>query len=225
MEDHTEGLNMEGYVVMEYVLGTCLGKGVWRELSPTTKAAVYDQLISYIQQLRAFSLPRNSRLGRIGGGVSVGSVFAHCGSDPFDPLAAFVRYFNLKLELMRRCSRAQGSDFTEEEFSPLAFIPGDIAEKNLILDPAGTLWFRDWAMAGVYPVFFEWAAMQRQEWIERFMDGLKARLVERGFCDYEMDAEKVKRFKTLSWCLDFPVFDGVRRRRRYHRGHILRAPR
>jgi hypothetical protein len=40
-----------------------------------------------------------------------------------------------------------------------------------------------------------------------FVDGLKARLVEKGFCDNEVDEEKVKRFLRLSWCLDFPVFD------------------
>lgn len=206
-DDHIEGLNAMGYIVMEYVPGTCLGDGAWRELSPITKAAVYDQLISYIQQLQAFSLPPDLRLGRIGDGLSIGSVFSHCGSGPFDSLAAFVRYFNLKLELTRRCGRAQGSDFTEEEFSPLTFIHGDIAEKNLILDPSGTLWLMDWALAGVYPAFFEWAAMQRQEWTKGFVDGLKARLVEKGFCDNMVDEEKVKRFLRLSWRLDFPVFD------------------
>ncbi|KAA8893745.1 hypothetical protein FN846DRAFT_490146 [Sphaerosporella brunnea] len=189
-DDHIEGLNAMGYIVMEYVPGTCLGDGAWRELSPITKAAVYDQLISYIQQLQAFSLPPDLRLGRIGDGLSIGSVFSHCGSGPFDSLAAFVRYFNLKLELTRRCGRAQGSDFTEEEFSPLTFIHGDIAEKNLILDPSGTLWLMDWALAGVYPAFFEWAAMQRQEWTKGFVDGLKARLVEKGFCDNMVDEEK-----------------------------------
>jgi hypothetical protein len=44
-----------------------------------------------------------------------------------------------------------------------------------------------------------------------FVDGpeLKARLVEKGFCDNEVDEEKVKRFLRLSWCLDFPVFDEI----------------
>jgi hypothetical protein len=59
----------------------------------------------------------------------------------------------------------------------------------------------------VYPAFFEWAAMQRQEWTKGFVDGLKARLAEKGFFDYDVDEVKVKRFKTLSWCLDFPIFD------------------
>jgi hypothetical protein len=203
-----QGFKMEmGYIVMEYVAGTCLGNGVWRELSPTAKAAVYDQLISYIQQMRAFSLPRDARPGRLGGGLSVGILFSDSGSGPFISLGELVRYFNLKMALTRHCRGVQDSGFTEEEFSPLVFIHGDIAEKNLILDTTGTLWLMDWATAGVYPAFFEWAAMQRQEWTKGFVDGLKARLAEKGFFDYDVDEEKVKRFKTLSWCLDFPVFD------------------
>ncbi|KAJ5114458.1 hypothetical protein NUU61_000217 [Penicillium alfredii] len=40
------------------------------------------------------------------------------------------------------------------------FTHHDLAPRNILLSPSGELWLLDWDLAGFYPIYFEYAAMQ-----------------------------------------------------------------
>jgi thiamine kinase-like enzyme len=43
---------------------------------------------------------------------------------------------------------------------PFVFTHHDLAPRNILLRPSGELWLLDWDLAGFYPIYFEYAAMQ-----------------------------------------------------------------
>ncbi|THG98131.1 hypothetical protein EW026_g3994 [Hermanssonia centrifuga] len=72
------------------------------------------------------------------------------------------RRISIALEKWRAIQRGKpytSPDFRFDDSMPLVLTHGDISLNNVRIGTDGTVWLLDWGRAGVYPRWFEYAAM------------------------------------------------------------------
>ncbi|KAI9820415.1 MAG: hypothetical protein M1832_003748 [Thelocarpon impressellum] len=64
------------------------------------------------------------------------------------------------MEAAKHGTVQEPTGYVPETPSKFVMTHHDLAPRNLLVDPAGQLWLLDWDLAGWYPRYFEYAAMQ-----------------------------------------------------------------
>jgi thiamine kinase-like enzyme len=73
----------------------------------------------------------------------------------------WVRFVSIRQEITAvKQSRPEPKGRIPPTSRTFVFTHHDLAPRNLLLDPTGKLWLLDWDLAGFYPLYFEYAAMQ-----------------------------------------------------------------
>ncbi|EED84112.1 predicted protein [Postia placenta Mad-698-R] len=172
-------------LAMEYIKGRSLD-WCWDDLSLWRKFVIAWTLRGYIRQLRRVRTEQIER--QIPGpltddlskplkcyGPAMGADY-HCG--PFSSATALFEWLNGRLRVTQYI-REWGFDilpFVQRE--PLVLVHGDLTPRNVVLGHDGKLWLIDWGSSGVYPPWFDAAAMlytQPQSswwlWVRRHLCG------------------------------------------------------
>ncbi|KAI0640515.1 kinase-like domain-containing protein [Trametes meyenii] len=159
-------------IVMDYIEGPTLAR-LWPTLSTWRKLLAAFILRRYIRQLRrCLKAPAEASPGPLcadgSARICESPVFGQVQSDrgPFASYAELSAFFNerhrmaLDIKNVSQDDPARADLFDDSE--PLVLTHQDINLRNVVVDKEGLLWLIDWAWAGYYPVWFEYAAMQRQ---------------------------------------------------------------
>ncbi|PSS29881.1 hypothetical protein PHLCEN_2v2612 [Hermanssonia centrifuga] len=157
------------YVFMEYIEGTDLAVA-WPNLGWRKRLRIIWKLRTYVAQLRKVEVPDvPGRLDGTGRPLRcIGHFFTDDGAGPFASYAAMSAWFaskrriSIALEKWRATQRGKSytsPDFRFDESMPLVLTHGDISLNNVRIGTDGTVWLLDWGRAGVYPRWFEYAAM------------------------------------------------------------------
>ncbi|OSX58262.1 hypothetical protein POSPLADRAFT_1154243 [Postia placenta MAD-698-R-SB12] len=172
-------------LAMEYIKGRSLD-WCWDDLSLWRKFVIAWMLRGYIRQLRRVRTEQIER--QIPGpltddlskplkcyGPAMGADY-HCG--PFSSATALFEWLNGRLRVTQYI-REWGFDilpFVQRE--PLVLVHGDLTPRNVVLGHDGKLWLIDWGSSGVYPPWFEAAAMLYTQpqpswwlWVRRHLCG------------------------------------------------------
>jgi hypothetical protein len=106
---------------------------------------MYDRVVTTMLGLREVGCltAKDTKISPLDGELAADAVFSDYGSGPFSSLASLLRYFNLEHGLACRFGKCQEPQFTIEDFSPVGFVHGDLAAKNLILGSNSDLWLID----------------------------------------------------------------------------------
>ncbi|KAI0665806.1 hypothetical protein C8Q78DRAFT_985808 [Trametes maxima] len=159
-------------IVMDYIEGPTLAQ-LWPTLSTWRKLLVAFTLRRYVRQLRRhLKAPAWTPPGPLcsdgSARVCESPVFGRVQSDrgPFASYAELSMFFNerhrmaLDIKNVSQDDPARTDLFDDSE--SLVLTHQDINLRNIIVDKEDHLWLIDWAWAGYYPVWFEYAAMQVQ---------------------------------------------------------------
>ncbi|OCH86603.1 kinase-like protein [Obba rivulosa] len=173
----------EHYLVMQYIPGVTLDR-CWDTLSIWRKLWVAWKLRSYVRELR---LVRNEQIDReVPGPITEDPsqpLKCHCPSTgesdigPFHTKRELARWAHGRLRLTEQVWNVNCGVEPFDDSEHLVLTHGDIAWRNLILGDDGKLWLIDWGSSGVYPPWFEYAAMRRLyesrfwTYIRRFVAG------------------------------------------------------
>ncbi|KIM19703.1 hypothetical protein M408DRAFT_30995 [Serendipita vermifera MAFF 305830] len=158
---------VDTYMVMDYVEGESLDK-CWGKLGLISKIKIAWQLRGYVSQLQTIQtlIP-----GPVDGSACVGFYFTETGAGPFASYDDMTAWFNHKLSVNERFApRPPGTkkldtpNIAKFDMSwPLVFTHQDLCPRNIILSKDGSLCIVDWAWAGFYPAWFEYAGMKRYD--------------------------------------------------------------
>ncbi|KAF8961533.1 kinase-like domain-containing protein [Flammula alnicola] len=203
------------WIVMDYIEGDVL-QSAWRTMSWWRRLSIVWFIRCYIRQLQKTTLPNPRVPGPFdASGKSypcIGYYFTEDGAGPFDSYSEMAAWFD-----RRRFDTqvAQHSDYGVllscpkfDTSHPLVLCHMDLHMRNIIVDRNGTPWIVDWANAGAFPPWLEYAHMvlwgkaAREEtcapkswiWFARFIIGD----YERYMTDY---------LNKLEWALQRPALD------------------
>ncbi|CAL1700404.1 unnamed protein product [Somion occarium] len=166
------------YLLMEHIPGRTLEE-CWDELSLWRKIWIAWKLRSYIRQLRRIRLPQID--AQVPGPLTedlshpkqcANPIFGEYEVGPFPSFSSMVRWFNERLVVAYRFDPVPNEQPEPlKARGPLVLTHGDLVPRNIILGDDGRLWIIDWGSSGVYPIWFEYAAMMRSA--NRPYNGLK----------------------------------------------------
>ena len=152
------------YCIMDRIPGKTL-EDVWTHLSWFTTIKLSLQLRRFVQHLRSLTSP-------VAGSLASGECRSFWLEDRYGlparcrpgDMEYFFRFW-INFTSMRKAMQAaeQREIPTPRQMlpaEPFVFTHHDLAPRNLLLSPSGELWLLDWDLAGFYPVYFEYAAMQ-----------------------------------------------------------------
>ena len=158
------------WIVMDYIPGPTLAH-VWPTLSTWRKIRVAFTLRRYVRQLRRLKAsattppgPLSAQGARICESPIFGQVRSHRG--PFASYSELSDFFNKRQQMAMDAEKLSRDDPSRNDLfddsEPLVLTHQDLNLRNIIVGEDGRLWIIDWAWAGYYPPWFEYAAMQRQ---------------------------------------------------------------
>ncbi|KAF9811160.1 hypothetical protein IEO21_06613 [Rhodonia placenta] len=154
------------FMAMEYIKGRSLD-WCWDDLSLWRKLVIAWTLRGYIHQLRRVRTEQIEHQipGPLTGDLSeplkcIGPAMgAEYRCSPFSSAATLFAWLNGRLRVTQYIKGIglQIPLFVQTE--PLVLVHGDLTPRNVVLDENGKLWLIDWGCSGVYPPWFEAAAM------------------------------------------------------------------
>ncbi|KAG6871239.1 hypothetical protein C0995_006961, partial [Termitomyces sp. Mi166 len=163
------------WIVMDYIPGSTLAQ-VWPTLSTWQKIIIAFTLRGYIHQLRRLKASATmppGPLSRQGPQICESPIFGDVRPyrGPFASYTELSKFFNDRYAMAADIdnmpedhpSRSEAFDNSQ----PLILTHRDLNLRNLILSKEGRLWIIDWAWAGYYPPYLEYATMLRQSADER----------------------------------------------------------
>ncbi|KAJ5577554.1 uncharacterized protein N7459_006518 [Penicillium hispanicum] len=146
------------FIVMSYIDGRLLDE-VWQDLHDARRDDIQEQLHRFIRELRQ---TESEYPGPVGGGICQGAFFTDYGAGPFSSREELEAWFDERLAVCRDfgvTDKVQRS--FRGEFQRLVMCHMDLHPRNIMLDCDGKDWLIDWAYAGMYPAYFETAAILR----------------------------------------------------------------
>jgi serine/threonine protein kinase len=161
------------YCVMDRIPGGTL-EDLWTHLSWFDTIKLGFQLRRFVQQIRSITSP-------VAGSLATGECRSFWLEDRYG-LPARCRpgdmeyFFGFWINFTSMRKAIQTADQREIPTperqmlptEPFIFTHHDLAPRNILLSPSGELWLLDWDLAGFYPIYFEYAAMQNfhmpQQW-------------------------------------------------------------
>lgn len=188
------------YIVMHYVDGLDL-QHTWDSLDSASRQSVMSQLATYLHELRNLN-PAGTAPGPLDRKICNGRWFTFYGAGPFQTNQHLVDWLNHKLEISNVPTFER---FTTDH--PLVFTHQDIAPRNLILDEEGTLWMIDWAWAGWYPAYFEYAAVKSAAIYTGQLPVLSG-WIDAVLCIMDAYEDEYHSLKAIEWVLEIAPFAG-----------------
>ncbi|TVY90081.1 hypothetical protein LAWI1_G007131 [Lachnellula willkommii] len=137
------GFPPTGYIVMEYIHG---------EICQSPDSSQIDK-IAHI--LLYFSSIQNKHPGPLQRGISHGLLWEENGKPAFQTVQQMEGWLNFRLPKV-------GAKLSLQEY-PLVLCHLDLAPRNIIWLPDGSVCLVDWASAGFYPRFFEFCLLKIME--------------------------------------------------------------
>lgn len=157
------GLN--AYCVMDRIPGRTL-EDVWTQLGWFVTVKLGFQLRRFVQRLRSIT-------SSVAGSLSTGECRSFYLEDHYGLPAScspgdmehFLRFWINFTSMRKAMQTADQREMSTPEHQMLptgsfVFTHHDLAPRNILLSPSGELWLLDWDLAGFYPIYFEYAAMQ-----------------------------------------------------------------
>ncbi|TDL21576.1 kinase-like protein [Rickenella mellea] len=151
------------YLAMEYIEGETLHE-CWHRLSWWRRFRIAWTLRGYIEQLRNIRV-KGVEVGPISDSPAkcIGRYFTDYGAGPFSSHAELTAWFIGRYSIVRRQPWYKPSPNTSlvvfDDSEPLVLVHQDLSLRNIMLGSDGKLWLIDWAWAGFYPRWFEYAGM------------------------------------------------------------------
>ncbi|TBU24441.1 kinase-like protein [Dichomitus squalens] len=154
------------WIIMDYIDGSTLFE-LWDTLTEERKRSVIDALAGYVRELRSIRLPNPPIPGPLHpDGIPVkcrGSFFSEDQAGPFGSYQEMADWFDRQRSRVRMYNHMWlGGMISCPKFDathPLVLCHMDIHPRNILIDKNGTPWLIDWGVAGVYPPWFEYAAI------------------------------------------------------------------
>jgi serine/threonine protein kinase len=179
------------YIVMKYVEGRCL-HDIWPDLNEDSRRDIHQQLHDFIRQLQQLEMDSP---GPIGGGVSQGAFFTDYGAGPFTSREDMEAWFNDRLLVCQEFGLVSWNQSTfKGQFKRLVMCHMDLHEQNLLIDSHGKIWLIDWAFAGMYPPYFETAAILKCG-MKVYLQGLLDLL------EYEQYSKETEQLEAIGFAL------------------------
>ncbi|KAL5357333.1 kinase-like domain-containing protein [Aspergillus floccosus] len=146
------------YLFMEHVEGQTLG-----DVDFETHTDIPIRIANTLAHLQQITV-QSQIPGPIGGGEAYCYIFGDEGAGTtFDSVENMNAYMNRRLDAMNvYLSRQEGQrrfDHLHLTPCPLVSCHGGICQRNIVLEPDGSLCLVDWGFAGFYPRIFEFAAI------------------------------------------------------------------
>lgn len=155
------------YLIVDRIPGKTLEE-TWPDLSWIRSVQLALQLRRWITTLRSISSPT-------AGGLHTGQCRSFWlddhyklppGASPGD-LTAYLRFWDAFISIRQELKKSpqqhlaviQSARSTPLDVEKLVLTHHDLAPRNIILDTSGRPWLIDWDLAGFYPPYFEYAAM------------------------------------------------------------------
>jgi serine/threonine protein kinase len=165
----------KGYIVMEFVDGSCLDEVPWRNRPIQERQNIIHQVTEALLSLQNM---RGNSPGPIGLGIPTGGLFTVYGAGTaFTTVANMEQWFNRKLDIY-------GNGSVSGKFKDLVMCHMDISLRNLMLDKTGGLWILDWAWAGFFPPEFEKAGL-----LHRRVDHPDFEFIQKLLCELELPGQ------------------------------------
>lgn len=158
-----------GYLVMDLVEGTSLDQLILGDA-----LQLIGRITQVIQHIHSFR--SSSRPGPLDGSPARGLLWSeYTSGQNFHSRRDLQRYLDTRL------AQFQGEVTIDVTNMALSFCHLDIAPRNIIVSPDGSIYLLDWGCAGFYPPVFETWAIQLEAWIQRhpFMEALGSELISR----------------------------------------------
>lgn len=169
----------DAYCVMDRIPGRTL-EDVWTQLSWLITIKLGFQLRRFVQHFRSIT-------SSVAGSLATGECRSFWLEDRYGlparcrpgDMEYFFRFWINFTSMRKAIQTADQREIPTPKqqmlpTEPFVFTHHDLAPRNILLSPSGELWLLDWDLAGFYPIYFEYAAMQNfnipQHW------GLFARL-------------------------------------------------
>ena len=154
------------WIIMDYINGNTLFK-LWGALTDERKRSIIDALARYVRELQGVCLPNPPVPGPLHPdgvpGKCNASFFSEDNAGPFRTYQEMADWFDRQRARVRiHNHRRLGGVISCPKFDathPLVLCHMDIHPRNIVIDKAGTPWLVDWGVAGVYPTWFEYAAI------------------------------------------------------------------
>ncbi|KAI1791588.1 kinase-like protein [Ganoderma leucocontextum] len=129
------------WIVMDYIEGSTL-LDLWDTLTDERKHSIIDVLARYVRELQGVRLPNPSVPGPLHpDGKPVKCNASFFSDDNAGPFSSYQEMTDcLTPPILSSCHM-------------------DIHPRNILIDKVGTPWLVDWGAAGVYPTWFEYAAI------------------------------------------------------------------
>ncbi|KAG6898633.1 hypothetical protein C0993_005492 [Termitomyces sp. T159_Od127] len=162
------------WIVMDHVPGTTLAQ-IWPTLSIWRKIWIAFTLRRYIRQLRRVRVSATTPPGPLskeGPRRCESPVFGlHRPRGPFTSYSALSNFFNERHNASANIDKLPHDDPSRNESfddsEPLVLTHQDLNLRNLILGNDGRIWMIDWGWSGLFPPWFEYVSMERQNEVER----------------------------------------------------------
>lgn len=155
------------WIIMDFIDGSTLFE-LWDSFNEERKRNIIDILAGYVRDLRSIRLPNPPVPGPLHpNGVPIkcsGSFFSDNDAGPFGSYQELADWFDRQRMRTRVYNhmRLGGMIAPLPKFDathPLVLCHMDIHPRNILVDKAGMPWLIDWGIAGVYPPWFEYAAL------------------------------------------------------------------
>ena len=154
------------WIVMDYIEGDTLFD-LWDTFTEERKRNVIDILAHYVRELQRVRPPNPSIPGPLHpDGTPVkcgGSFFSYDDAGPFRTYQEMADWFDRQRSRVRIYNhKLFGGLISCPKFDatyPLVLCHMDIHPRNILVDKLGTPWLVDWGFAGMYPAWFEYAAI------------------------------------------------------------------
>ena len=177
---------------MDYIDGDVL-ESAWKTISTWRRLCAVWSVRRYIRELQKTPIPNPDVPGPFdASGKSYmchGNYFTENGAGPFNSYTEMAAFFDRRrFDTLEFVHKRSGKIYQCPKFDashPLVLCHMDLHMRNLVVDRSGRLWVIDWANAGAFPPWFEYAQMviwggaAREEarppklwlWFARFMIG------------------------------------------------------
>jgi len=151
---------------MDYIDGDVL-ESAWRKMTLWRRILMIWTVRRYIRDLRKTPLPNLDVPGPFDDtGTSylcTGHYFTEDGAGPFNSYVEMAAWFDRRRFDTRAAMHAETALMLQcpkfDVSHPLVLCHMDLHMRNMILDGDGRLWFIDWANAGTFPPWLEYAQM------------------------------------------------------------------
>ena len=191
-QDESQGLASPiGYLVMEYINGTCLSTYLESATSQDQEAVV-DSILKALHHLAALPIPIGQGPGPVGGGPPRGYLWGDSGIvSSFASISEMDSWLNDILEYEPQPSR----DTFDFKSVKLVMCHTDLAPRNILWLGDGQLALLDWGSAGFYPRVFEVYAFRTRVDREAIFAKILPRLTQQE--DYEEQIQCLSKIEKI----------------------------